>query len=723
MAAGLCASLAIPACSKLGVHGTMLPDQRPTVELSQAPAPAGVPAAYAYEISWAGFDADGRVDHFLYAVDPPRTPGHDTAWVVTHDNRGVFVFPADSAATGGALPLSTRYHVFVVKAVDDRGLDSAPAWRAFDATNVAPSVQILKPAPSALLAEQVAPSLVISWSGIDPDGLGSTQPVRYRWKLFGPSGTFSAQTTLQMPDSVLHYYEPTFAGWDSLPGNATSLTFHDLLPGQAYVFAIVAFDTAGAYTPLLSAASNLLWIQAEPAATLGPVLRICSDAFAYAWPTGGFLSNPSAYAHVDFAADRPIPLSWSAVVTRGSIVQGYRWAVDIASLDDATARSNEQTDLSHWSQWTTETNTLLPAFEPPPGTASQTHWFYLEAQDDAGNLSLGVLQFNAVRATFERDLLVVNDTWLTPDTRSLTGCANKPMGGWPTAAELDTFLFAAGGKPYKCYPAGTQSSPGIFAGYAFDTLGTQVVPQSAVNLTLLDHYRHIVWIVDEATAFNGVNPPGSAALPMPLLRWLVQPGNPNPLNTWLQQGGQLWLMGGGAALASLRDFDLPGTPNNVFGPGELGPGRLMWTFPHWRSQITILRSLSIGRSGRAVGGWPGAPDYSAMPLELDAKTPATDPLPPNRTTNFYLSNFFAEYLTQPNVVVEDTASTLDTLYQTLGGQSGTGFPIMTYYHGAEGPPCIFSGFPIWYFQRAQEIDLLDFVLQRMWGLTRQPVAR
>ncbi|MEY4375340.1 MAG: hypothetical protein RL760_1507, partial [Candidatus Eisenbacteria bacterium] len=46
-----------------------------------------------------------------------------------------------------------------------------------------------------------------------------------------------------------------------------------------------------------------------------------------------------------------------------------------------------------------------------------------------------------------------------------------------------------------------------------------------------------------------------------------------------------------------------------------------------------------------------------------------------------------------------------------------------YYHGREGPPFVFSGFPIWYFQRAQAISLLDFVLQRIWGLSRRPVTR
>jgi hypothetical protein len=48
---------------------------------------------------------------------------------------------------------------------------------------------------------------------------------------------------------------------------------------------------------------------------------------------------------------------------------------------------------------------------------------------------------------------------------------------------------------------------------------------------------------------------------------------------------------------------------------------------------------------------------------------------------------------------------------------------MTLYHGGENPTFVFSGFPVWYFQRAQAIPLVDFVLQRIWGLSRQPVPR
>jgi hypothetical protein len=196
----------------------------------------------------------------------------------------------------------------------------------------------------------------------------------------------------------------------------------------------------------------------------------------------------------------------------------------------------------------------------------------------------------------------------------------------------------------------------------------------------------------------------------------------------------LWLAGGGAALASLREFDAPRSPSNVYSAalGELTQGRLMYDSAHWRSEITVLKSLRAVRSSRAVGGWPGAPDYSELPAELDEMTPATDPLPPLRANAVYLSQYAAEHLTKANSIVEldnpdpnvgHAISTLDTLYETHGGDAGSGWPVMTLYHGRENNTFVFSGFPLWYFQRAQTIQVVDFVLQRVWGLTRRPVAR
>jgi len=68
-------------------------------------------------------------------------------------------------------------------------------------------------------------------------------------------------------------------------------------------------------------------------------------------------------------------------------------------------------------------------------------------------------------------------------------------------------------------------------------------------------------------------------------------------------------------------------------------------------------------------------------------------------------------------------SVLDTLYESVGGQMGASRPVMTLYHGPSGQRQVFSGFPLWYWRRDEQIAIADFVLQKVWGIPRQPVPR
>ena len=115
----------------------------------------------------------------------------------------------------------------------------------------------------------------------------------------------------------------------------------------------------------------------------------------------------------------------------------------------------------------------------------------------------------------------------------------------------------------------------------------------------------------------------------------------------------------------------------------------------------------------------------------------TDPLPPLRNSfDFYQTQFELEFLQKDNRIVEDVnpdpklvdeQSTLDTLYKA----SGNSLPqpsvnpynvVMTYYHGPSHAPLVFSGFNFWSFRRDECVQLVDFVLQELWGLPRSSVA-
>ncbi|MEY4373136.1 MAG: hypothetical protein RL219_1905, partial [Actinomycetota bacterium] len=677
----------VAACSREKIVTVLIPNQGPTVELTQVPAPADTLGTYVYEVSWAGFDPDGRVMGFRYALDAPTAANAETAWVATTSNRETFVFRADSTMGPGAVR-ARGFHTFVIQAIDDRGARSALAHVSFTRSTVAPTVAFVTPHPNALLQPEVAPSVRMTFRGDDPDGVdGDRKPRSYRYRLFTESDEIPLVSILVDGDSLRRRYAPAFAGWDSLPGTATSVELHGLTPRQSYVLAIVAIDAAGAYSPVFSLNENLLWFRVANSATLGPRLTLRSSTFEYTYPSGGFFLDRESWIHAEFAAGVPIPIEWSAVTPAGTFVRGYRWAVDLSSLDDETPRSDEANDLSHWSQTTLQNSVTLPRFDPPTGQGVDSHTFYLKAEDDLGNISLAVVAFNVVKPIFDRELLVVDDTWLTPDRVGTGGCVASPPGTWPSAAELDTFLFAVGDKPWKCYPTGTRSAPGLFAGYAFDTLSTHLATPDQLSLRSLSRYRNILWLTDPTSALSYESSANSTLRPMPRLREWCSPNVQNPLLVWMQQGGRLWLMGGGAALASLRPYDKAGTSISVYSSslGELGPGRLMYDAARWRSEITMARSTSARRSSRAVADDGNVPDYSVLPATLDAKQIETDPLPPQRPGAVHATIYTAEFLSLPNPVYEvaDGAvfAALDTLYETGGGDAGVGRPVMTYYHG------------------------------------------
>jgi hypothetical protein len=43
---------------------------------------------------------------------------------------------------------------------------------------------------------------------------------------------------------------------------------------------------------------------------------------------------------------------------------------------------------------------------------------------------------------------------------------------------------------------------------------------------------------------------------------------------------------------------------------------------------------------------------------------------------------------------------------------------MTYYHGRDCGPVVFSGFDIWHWRKQDCVQLVDTVLHDLWGLSR-----
>jgi hypothetical protein len=738
----------LAGCGKDRLRTIALANQPPVVHLTQAPAPSASPAYYAYELYWTGFDPDGAVDHYRYCVDPPTVAGAETAWVSTTKNREIFYFPSGDPDSLGTAARPGGFHVFVIEAVDERGLASAPATAAFFTYTVAPTVQFLLPKTSRFIFPQVPPNATFLFTGTDPDGRVSKRPLYYRYHLFADGNSeFDYHTLLSRPDSLRRHYAPKFATWDSISGDTCRLLINNMTTGREFVLAVVSFDEAGAYSPVFSYDSNLLRFFCSYPYLMGPRLTVWNESFTYTYPAGGYNTDPANYLHFDLPGGRTATFNWSAVPQPGSVLKSFRWAMDIESLDDETRRSNEATDWAHWSAATgTNTSATVGPFVGTTPDSMEQHRFCIEAMDTNGLKSLAVIQLRVLRPSFAKPLLFVDDTRLTPDRALIArpDSAIAPSGAWPSAAELDTFFFARGGVRWRCYlPVTLQSPPGIFNGYDFDTVGTRTLRGGAVPLALLAQYRQVVWFTDPATTYT--MGPEHPSLPQPTVRWMSRAGQSNVLTEFGLMGGRMWMMGGGIAYNSLLPWNVLSNDlqhntaqwkGMVFSAaaGELVAGRMLFHTAHWRSEVRTRTPTRATKNTRLFPPGPGAPDYSPLPAVLLGRTLTSDPLPPLRSNNaFYATDYPGEVLSQPNRIVEEVgrdedgrpqmASVLDTLYFATYGDAGPNEPIMTFYRGAECGSVVFSGFPIWYFQRAQAIQLADFLLQRVWGLSRRPVPR
>jgi hypothetical protein len=732
----------------------------PQVRITSAPLDTTQRNYYVITVNWIGFDPDGRVDHFLLAVDPPKDLGSDTLWESTTENTITRFFSCPSPDR----PDSTRsadFHVFVIKAVDNKGALSPPVSRAFWSYTVAPTVNVIAPAANHLLTYYLPPSVLFRWEGTDEDGVRSQKPVKYKFKILTDQTEVPLSIAKQKPDSVRRYYAPRFwAGWDSLPGDTTEKQFTALTPDAEYVFVVVAFDEVGSYSPVFTFDDNMIDFRVSFAGAQNPRIGIFNEFFLYEYALGSFRPGDlNQVVQIEVPAGRigdpedKLAFNWYASPARdqddnliGGPILSYRWAVDIVDLEDETERSGDN-DLSHWSQRSlSETSCRIG---PYPG--GEVHKFYVEAEDINHLISLGTVQFTTVQASLGPKILVVDDTRYEVDRINAgTDCyhsTNRPLGNWPTRAELDTFLFAVGNKPWKCYPpAGTvMTTPGLFNGYDFDTLGTQLrLPDLTIRLSKLGQYGHVVWLVDPVGARNSKGGTDPSA-PMTSMRYMNDNRKTNTIAAYVRQGGQVWLAGGGAAAASMINFDK--TPNNFTEPkprgltfrdtdGELIPGRFMYNQAHWRSEFKQIQ-ITNGRVRRYLGRFENSPGiYAGLPDEMQLKGihPITDPFPPNREgqsqTVFYQTSFYSEFLSAANEILEDVdpganedlRPMLDTLYKATAAalQPDTGPTAlqsvdMTVYHGSDNPQFIVTGFGIWNFKRTQCKALLDFVLQKLWG--------
>ncbi|HET9233155.1 MAG TPA: hypothetical protein VFP10_03350, partial [Candidatus Eisenbacteria bacterium] len=433
---------ALLSCGRLSPRSVMTENQPPEITLD---APSFGSSA---RFNWRAHDPDGRIDHYVYALNPASVDRVDASWTRTEQKSAVVQFPR-AAALGRATRQgegAAGPQIFTVRAVDDRGAESAPAFLAvFDSAEVGPMVTIDNPQPNPVFTVIVPPTIEVRWHGQDLDG----RIVKYKFQVFGqknpdfPNILDFVSLVMSNPDTLNGLYGPDFASWTEVGGNVTSTTYSDLVPDELYLFAITALDDDGHYSTVFSPSTNLLRFAVTIAPDIGPQMCVSSPSFNYCSDLGGGIQD-TGYEITTTA----LPVTWLAIPPPGASISGYRWVLDPTDTTGLGDINDKGRGPNRWTSWSRSyTSTTVGPF-----AAGSEHILYIQAKDNVGLFTTLRVRLQVVGFAGARQLLVVDDTRLFPDQfNASVGYYDPPRGTWPTAAELDTFLYARGGFPWKGY--------------------------------------------------------------------------------------------------------------------------------------------------------------------------------------------------------------------------------------------------------------------------------
>jgi hypothetical protein len=392
---------------------------------------------YRIHLFWGGWDPDGQVAHYEYAItsnetgvfDPADTTGADK-WHRTVQTDSTFLVTADLVAdSSGVLAGNTRpqefvrAHTFFVRAVDDQGKSSTtPAYRSFTATTLSPEIYINTPAATGFNPALMPPVITFQWTAWDfVDSDRDVQdPDSVRWILLDMA-TFAANW-----DDALAYVRdnpdaPEWSRWRyyNEPGDSgKSWTTDPALAHGSYLFAAQAKDDAGAVTPVFDLSRNVRRVLVTNIVT-GPILEV-----TYKYMKSIITASPSTPPEIiDLPAGLPVGFSWRADASSyGGTVMGYRYGWDILDLNDP-------------EQWEIQVTPFVgEAAQSPTRTFFfGTHTFFLEVIDNSGLLTRASIVINVVPFTMERSVLVIDD-W----EENSVGF-QKNLGVIPSDKEHDAF--------------------------------------------------------------------------------------------------------------------------------------------------------------------------------------------------------------------------------------------------------------------------------------------
>lgn len=383
-------------------EGDFIGNLRPGVTLTATP-PEGDTTRYDVEFHWTAWDYDGEVDYFIYCIDPPDSANADTAWIRTDGYNGRFTFTAlafDTTTIDDFLDwknpqIALGFHVFVIKAVDDRGATSPFDYLAFNAATIAPRSVISSPPPFGAWNEYMGTSqpvglrVTFRWDGDDTDGIFTDKPVGYMYKTADITGE---KNWRNVGPRVLEDPAP----WIRLGSGTTQVTL-EFDDGHAYGFAVRAIDEASAVEPLLVLNRNLLWIGAADRLSF-PELSIRSAAFGVRRWQGWTMDSESYEVPLGSQYEFTIvgDAGWY-----GGLITGYSYGWDLENLESPETSPD---GIGAWTPWSTTRTTISAQF-----TEARDQFLYIRCKDDGGGFTLATIHFRVITLNPTKNLGYIDD--------------------------------------------------------------------------------------------------------------------------------------------------------------------------------------------------------------------------------------------------------------------------------------------------------------------------
>jgi hypothetical protein len=544
--------------------------------------------SYLAHISWRGWDDDGTIDRFEYAIDidraavdtnavtgnrdgdpweeinDPRTP---IAWTRVEGFDSTFVFTvagSDSNAFGDIAPPGpgepgSGIHAFYLRAVDDRGGVSDVDWLAYVAETIAPRTTITSP-PASANGFTSEPDLDIEWKSVDPDGAPPDfAPVAFEYKLI-PIASIFHSAALEI--------ERDTGPWTRVGADTRRVSLRGLAPGTHHAFGVRAIDRAGAKEPFLEEPRNAVRFQVLEAGS--PILEVREPTLGrsacgqqYGAPPESFEVLTGARLRFEMIVHERLPRGWT---------YEYRWLV--TDVPEPCREDPDWRACPGSPTWTRSNVTVnFPVFSRP---GTRHVYFQARSIQTPSEVSSCVIQLEYIELAPRGGILYVDDSYT----------AYAPADDGQDAfyrAVLDTAV-----------ATGITPTVDVFETYGPDDRALDATPP---DLRTLARYRLLVWNTSgEGRAGTGISA---------WRRVTTGVGNAmeRVLPRYLSAGGQLWVFGTHVAGATVETSPFV-YPKTI---AELGPGNFAHDFLHLRTSKIDVSRITSGAPWDAMVGATACP--------------------------------------------------------------------------------------------------------------------